>query len=220
MGEHRRGPAPLQSLARLHAAVARDAEAKSRQLAKWCIRQVGCNFSEAGAFHGAGLGWGGCDDPSGARVERRGGAHAGEDDALTETGCGLVRRARIIQHAVDGLSAPGIAATMGLCGATVRFWLKRFNARGLGGLEEDMRSGCPPTYPAAARSAVIAAALSRPARWACRSHRGRWTAWGLFGREGHRHKAQPGERGPARRGAEVAPRGDLVRRAGGPAVRA
>ena len=44
-------------------------------------------------------------------------------------GAGLVRRAQIIQHAVDGLSAPGIAAKMGLCGATVRFWLKRFNER-------------------------------------------------------------------------------------------
>ena len=46
-------------------------------------------------------------------------------------GAGLVRRAQIIQHAVDGLSAPEIAAKMGLCGATVRFWLKRFNERGL-----------------------------------------------------------------------------------------
>ena len=34
-------------------------------------------------------------------------------------GAGLGRRAQIIQHAVDGLSAPGIAAKMGLCGATV-----------------------------------------------------------------------------------------------------
>src|SRR3954470_15025200 len=34
-------------------------------------------------------------------------------------GAGLVRRAQIIQHAVDGLSAPEIAARMGLCGATV-----------------------------------------------------------------------------------------------------
>src|SRR4051794_41925656 len=52
---------------------------------------------------------------------------------------------------------------MGLCGATVRFWLKRFNERGLPGLEEDMRSGRPATYTAAERSAVIAAALLRPA---------------------------------------------------------
>ena len=78
-------------------------------------------------------------------------------------GAGLVRRAQIIQHAVDGLSAPEIASRMGLCGATVRFWLKRFNERGLGGLEEDMRSGRPPTYTAEERSAVITAALNRPA---------------------------------------------------------
>lgn len=78
-------------------------------------------------------------------------------------GAGLVRRAQIIQHAVDGLSAPGIAAKMGLCGATVRFWLRRFNERGLPGLEEAMRSGRPPTDTAEERRAVIAAALSRPA---------------------------------------------------------
>jgi transposase len=79
-------------------------------------------------------------------------------------GAGLVRRAQIVQHAVqEGLSAPEIAARMGLCGATVRFWLKRFNERGLPGLEEAMRSGRPPTYTAEERSAVIKAALSRPA---------------------------------------------------------
>ena len=79
-------------------------------------------------------------------------------------GAGLVRRAQIIRHAVDGLSAPGIAARMGLCGATVRFWLKRFNERGLPGLEEDMRSGRPVTYTAEERSAVIAGALLRAGR--------------------------------------------------------
>ena len=78
-------------------------------------------------------------------------------------GAGLVRRAQIVQHALqEGLSAPDIAARMGLCGATVRFWLKRFNERGLPGLEEAMRSGRPPTYTAEERSAVIKAALSRP----------------------------------------------------------
>ena len=78
-------------------------------------------------------------------------------------GAGLVRRARIVQHAADGLSAPAVAAKMGLCGATVRFWLKRFNERGLPGLAEEMRSGRPPTYTAEERGAVIAAALNRPA---------------------------------------------------------
>src|SRR5690349_25071613 len=42
---------------------------------------------------------------------------------------------------------------------------------------------------------------------------------GLLGREGGWHEAQPGGRGSARRGAEVAPGSDLVRGAGGPGVR-
>jgi len=78
-------------------------------------------------------------------------------------GAGLVRRAQIIVHAVEGLTAPEIAARMSLCGKTVRFWLNRFNERGLDGLEEDVRSGRPSTYSAEERSAVIRTALTRPA---------------------------------------------------------
>jgi transposase len=78
-------------------------------------------------------------------------------------GAGLVRRARIVVHALEGLKAPEISARMGLCGATVRHWLKRFNARGLEGLAEDVRTGRPPTYSAQQRSAVIDTALTRPA---------------------------------------------------------
>jgi len=78
-------------------------------------------------------------------------------------GAGLVRRAQIIMHALEGLKAPEISARMELCGATVRHWLKRFNARGLPGLEEDVRSGRPPTYSAEQRGAVINTALTRPA---------------------------------------------------------
>ena len=75
-------------------------------------------------------------------------------------GAGLVRRAQIVVHALEGLKAPEISARMDLCGATVRHWLKRFNVRGL---EEDVRAGRPPTYTAEEKSAVIKAALSRPA---------------------------------------------------------
>ena len=63
-------------------------------------------------------------------------------------GAGLVRRAQIVMQALEGLKAPEISARMDLCGATVRHWLKRFNARGLEGLEEDVRTGRPPTYSA------------------------------------------------------------------------
>src|SRR3954470_22992443 len=78
-------------------------------------------------------------------------------------GAGLVRRAQIVVHALEGLKTPEIGARMGLGGATVRHWLKRFNARGLEGLEEDVRTGRPATSPAEQRSAVIDAALPRPA---------------------------------------------------------
>ena len=78
-------------------------------------------------------------------------------------GAGLVRRAQIIMYAVaERLSAPEIAARMDLCGQTVRFWIKRFNARGLQGLEEDIRSGRPPSYSAQEKSRVIRTALTRP----------------------------------------------------------
>jgi transposase len=77
-------------------------------------------------------------------------------------GAGLVRRAQIVTHALEGLKAPEISARMGLCGATVRHWLKRFNAHGLEGLKEDVRTGRPPTYSAEERSAVISTALTRP----------------------------------------------------------
>jgi hypothetical protein len=53
---------------------------------------------------------------------------------------------------------------MDLGGVTVRHWFKRFNARGLQGLEEDVRTGRPPTsYSAEQRSTVITTALTRPA---------------------------------------------------------
>src|SRR4051794_21189242 len=108
-------------------------------------------------------------------------------------GAALVRHARIVQHAVEGLSAPSIAARMGLCGATMRFWLKR--------LEEDMRSGRPTACTGVERSAVIAAALSRPAELGLPF--ASWTLGdagppgSLSGREGGGHEAQPGERGAA-----------------------
>src|SRR3954451_3911589 len=79
-------------------------------------------------------------------------------------GAGLVRRAQIVLHALEGQKAPEISARMDLGGVTVRHWLKRFNACGLQGLEEDVRTGRPPTYPAEQRSAVINTALTPPAQ--------------------------------------------------------
>ena len=77
-------------------------------------------------------------------------------------GAAFVRRAQIVVHAMSGLKAEEIARRMDLCGNTVRHWINRFNARGLDGLEEDVRTGRPPTYSSEQRSAVITAALTRP----------------------------------------------------------
>src|SRR3954453_4352516 len=77
-------------------------------------------------------------------------------------GAALVRRAQIVVHALGGLKAEEIATRMDLCGNTVRHWLNRFNARALKRMEEDVRTGRPPTYSAEQRSAVITAALTRP----------------------------------------------------------
>jgi len=70
-------------------------------------------------------------------------------------GAALVRRAQIVVHALGGLKAEESATRMDLCGNTVRHWLTRFNARGLKGLEQDVRTGRPPPYSAEQRGAVI-----------------------------------------------------------------
>jgi transposase len=135
-------------------------------------------------------------------------------------GAGLVRRARIVMHALEGLKAPEIGARMDLGGTTVRHWLKRFNARGLQGLEEDVRTGRPPTYSAEQRSAVIDTALTPPADLGLP-----FASWTLdrlvahLAARGHRHAPQPDERDLRPRRPQVAARGDLVRRAGRPGLR-
>ena len=122
-------------------------------------------------------------------------------------GAGLVRRAQIVLHALEGLKAPEISARMDLCGATVRHWLKRFNARGLQGLEEDVRSGRPPTYSAEQSSAVINTALTRPADLGLP-----FASWTLdrlvayLSRAGHRHAPQPDQRDLHPGGPQVAAR--------------
>ncbi len=44
-------------------------------------------------------------------------------------GAGLVRRAQIIVHALNGLKAEESASRMEFCGNTVRHWLNRFRGR-------------------------------------------------------------------------------------------
>ena len=74
----------------------------------------------------------------------------------------LVERAKMVNLARQGLLAPAIAREMNLHESTVRDWLKRFNAKGLAGIQDEHRSGRPATYMPEQIGEVIAAALSKP----------------------------------------------------------
>ena len=74
----------------------------------------------------------------------------------------LVERARIVVAALDGLSAPQVAARVGVGEATARQWIRRFNAAGLAGLDDAPRSGRPRTYAEPEPSRVVAKARGLP----------------------------------------------------------
>src|SRR5437868_4163654 len=74
----------------------------------------------------------------------------------------LVERARLVWHASQGARAPAIAARLGLDGATVRRWLRRFNAGGVAGLADAPRSGRPATYTPEEIGGVLATSLTDP----------------------------------------------------------
>jgi len=73
-----------------------------------------------------------------------------------------VERAHIILLASRGERVPAIARDLDMTEITVRTWLKRFNAAGLAGLQDQPRSGRPVTYPPEQVSEVIATALTNP----------------------------------------------------------
>jgi transposase len=80
--------------------------------------------------------------------------------ARTEPGR-RAERARIIWLSLQGRRAPASAGEFGICPATVRFWLKWFNAKGIAGLEDDPRPSPAPTYTPDQVSAFIATVLTR-----------------------------------------------------------
>ena len=59
---------------------------------------------------------------------------------------GLVRRAKIIRLAAQGLPNSTIAAQLGITSPTVAHWCKRFIAHGIDGLYLLPASGRPRTY--------------------------------------------------------------------------
>jgi transposase len=74
----------------------------------------------------------------------------------------LVERAKVIRFAHEGRLGKAVAEELGLNPATVRKWLKRFNAKGLEGLRDAERPGKPPTYTPEQVGEVVATALTNP----------------------------------------------------------
>jgi transposase len=74
----------------------------------------------------------------------------------------LVRRARIIQLAAQGHSAPVIAQQLGVSEKAVRQRIERFTAEGMAGLDDAPRSGRPHTYSQDVYNRVVAKARGLP----------------------------------------------------------
>lgn len=71
-------------------------------------------------------------------------------------------RARICRLAHQGRRVPQIATELGICEATVRRWITRFNTAGLDGLCDADRTGRPPRYTSAQVGTVIETSLTKP----------------------------------------------------------
>jgi transposase len=65
----------------------------------------------------------------------------------TTAAAGLVRRARIVLMAADGVPLDRIARELGIQRNVVRTWIDRYRAGGLAALQDRPRSGRPRTFP-------------------------------------------------------------------------
>lgn len=112
----------------------------------------------------------------------------------------LVRRAKIILMAADGLNNKTIAERVSLSGRMVGIWRQRFLDQGLMGLYDEPKSGAPRSISDDQVSALVQKTLeSKPAKgthWSCRSI-ARETGiskttvqriWKTFGIQPHRQK--------------------------------
>jgi len=110
----------------------------------------------------------------------------------------LALRARIVLGCAEGASNSAVAAELGICGATVGKWRRRFVENGLDGLVDEPRPGAPRTISDEDVERVIALTLeSSPAdatHWSTRSM-GKATGmgqsavsriWRAFGLQPHR----------------------------------
>ena len=112
----------------------------------------------------------------------------------------LVRRAKIVLFAADGMNNKEIAEKLSVSGATVGMWRKRFLSQGLAGLYDELKTGGPRSISDEKIAVMIRKTLNTKPKndthWSCRSiaaetklsksmvHR----VWKAFGIQPHRQK--------------------------------
>jgi len=65
----------------------------------------------------------------------------------TTAAVGLIRRARIVLRAADGVPLDRVARELGVQRNVVRTWVDRYRDAGLAGLEDRPRPGRPRAFP-------------------------------------------------------------------------
>ena len=88
--------------------------------------------------------------PRSARVVALSAKERADLEALvrrTTVAVGLVRRARMVLLAGDGMPLDRVARTLGADRTIVRTWIDRYRAGGLAALQDRPRSGRPRTFP-------------------------------------------------------------------------
>lgn len=77
----------------------------------------------------------------------------------------LYRRARMVLLAASGASIASVAREVGTNRTRAGEWLRRFQAKGVEGLQDELRSGRPAEITSLERHQVIAAACSQPSEF-------------------------------------------------------
>ncbi|NEP84836.1 MAG: helix-turn-helix domain containing protein [Okeania sp. SIO3B3] len=72
------------------------------------------------------------------------------------------KRATALLELNRGRTFKAVAETLGMTHQTVSIWAKRYQAKGLAGLDDNPRSGRPPVIDGAQRAKITALACSEP----------------------------------------------------------
>ena len=82
--------------------------------------------------------------------------------AKSESDTRVARRILAIANALDGMSREDAARSAGMDRQTLRDWVLRYNAHGIGGLADRWGDGRPPTFDAQEQAELMRMVLAGP----------------------------------------------------------